>query len=270
MYAFILTLLIIPALAIATERKAYDNLPLSLNISDQERTMEFPERIFFNVPKSSYSTDGMGQGGVAMRAAAYEYININYLGNQLWIKSQEFEGTERLIVKGESGKYYIFNVNYTTAPVDPHVVIYKAEKNTQSTSGKGQGNTVKDSYSLIDLTRFAAQQAYAPQRLIKPLNVNQVHVKQNPTSMYQCTQKSQDCKSLRFTPQASWSDGSRYVSIIKVENMGNHSIELDPRLIKGRFITASFQHHYLDRAQSGAHTTALYVTHIQTFTESLR
>ena len=61
------------------------------------------------------------------------------------------------------------------------------------------------------------------------------------------------------TPLASWQGGGLYVTALLLAHSGRDRLILDPRLLKGRFVTATFQHNTLGAAGSSSDTTCVYV-----------
>jgi len=84
------------------------------------------------------------------------------------------------------------------------------------------------------LTRYVAQQLYAPQRLVKNNSaIQRVSViKKSFTSLFKCTSRSMSCSSLITTPLVSYKTGRLYASALKVKNISDYPIDIDPRLIK--------------------------------------
>ncbi len=113
--------------------------------------------------------------------------------------------------------------------------------------------------TYIDLVRFAAQQLYAPERLAETRpGLRQATVADRPVRMLRFSQAS-------TRPIASWEQGGLFVTAVRVTNLQDAPIHLDPRRIVGRWRAAAFQHRRLPaRAQ-----TALYLVSDRPFSEAL-
>lgn len=62
-----------------------------------------------------------------------------------------------------------------------------------------------------------------------------------------------------ITPLGGWGIGSRNVVALKVQNTASRKITLDPRVLQGQFVTATFQHRYLGPVGTPEDTTTLYL-----------
>jgi hypothetical protein len=62
-----------------------------------------------------------------------------------------------------------------------------------------------------------------------------------------------------ITPLGGWGIGSRNVVALKVQNTASRKIILDPRVLQGQFVTATFQHRYLGPVGTPEDTTTLYL-----------
>jgi len=58
---------------------------------------------------------------------------------------------------------------------------------------------------------------------------------------------------------AAWRKGNLFVTAVKLTNRSAHTVVLDPRLIRGQWRTATFQHAHLGAAASDTNVTALYL-----------
>lgn len=96
----------------------------------------------------------------------------------------------------------------------------------------------KDAFDVIHyvtLMRYAVQHLYAPERLI----IEDPHISRSP--MY--TTRSVDLfydKGVIAMPLIAWHGGHYTVTAVLLKNNLNHPVYLDPRTIKGQWITASF------------------------------
>ncbi|VFS28047.1 integrating conjugative element protein, PFL_4704 family [Serratia liquefaciens] len=90
----------------------------------------------------------------------------------------------------------------------------------------------------VVLTRYAAQSLYGPVRTVEavpgihPVNP---HLPKRITTLY-------PSEPVSVTPLGGWGIGSRNVVALKVQNTASRKITLDPRVLQGQFVTATFQH----------------------------
>jgi integrating conjugative element protein (TIGR03749 family) len=114
------------------------------------------------------------------------------------------------------------------------------------------------------LTRFAAQQMYAPARLLQDLpGVVRVPVKREPVALVRGD-------AVEAMPLVSWRAGDLYVTAAKLTNKTDRPQTLDPRTLRGRWLTAAFQHNRLHEAGSEADRTVVYLISHRPFAASLR
>ena len=107
----------------------------------------------------------------------------------------------------------------------------------------------------VVLTRFAAQNLYAPLRTVEPLpGVMRVNLRRNldlgtlmPTL------------SVRAAALASWRLEDQWVTAVRLSNTGAGWVTLDPRMLQGDFLTVTFQHEALGPRGTPEDTTVLYL-----------
>ena len=118
----------------------------------------------------------------------------------------------------------------------------------------------------VVLTRFAAQNLYAPLRTVEPL----------PGVMRVNLRRDLDLGTLmptlpvRAVALASWRLEDQWVTAVRLTNNSRGWITLDPRVLQGDFLTATFQHEALGPRGMPEDTTVLYlVTHGRGLAQSL-
>ncbi len=109
----------------------------------------------------------------------------------------------------------------------------------------------------VVLTRFAAQNLYAPLRTVEPL----------PGVMRVNLRRDLDLGTLMPTlparavavALASWRLEDQWVTAVRLTNSSSDWINLDPRVLQGDFLTATFQHEALGPRGTPEDTTVLYL-----------
>lgn len=105
------------------------------------------------------------------------------------------------------------------------------------------------------LTRYAAQSLYAPLRTIEQLpGVRRVAMKL-PKSLPTLLPNL----SVLATPLESWGMDEYVVTAVRIKNLENHQVTLDPRYLQGHFYSATFQHNWLGPKGTPEDTTAVYL-----------
>ncbi|MHA5544215.1 TIGR03749 family integrating conjugative element protein, partial [Pseudomonas aeruginosa] len=113
----------------------------------------------------------------------------------------------------------------------------------------------RDTPIAVVLTRFAAQNLYAPLRTVEPL----------PGVMRVNLRRDLDLGTLmptlpvRAVALASWRLEDQWVTAVRLTNSSSGWITLDPRVLQGDFLTATFQHEALGPRGMPEDTTVLYL-----------
>jgi len=119
----------------------------------------------------------------------------------------------------------------------------------------------------VALTRFAAQQLYAPERVLADIHiripgVTRIPVRTTPINLYRGG-------GITATPVAAWVGGDLYVTAIKLVNRTRETVELDPRPLRGEWLTTTFHHERLFPAGDPADVTAVYLVSARRFATAL-
>lgn len=107
----------------------------------------------------------------------------------------------------------------------------------------------------VVLTRFAAQNLYAPLRTVEPLpGVMRVNLRRDlALGTLMPTQP------VHAVALASWRLEDQWVTAVRLTNNSSGWITLDPRILQGDFLTATFQHEALGPRGTPEDTTVLYL-----------
>ena len=70
-------------------------------------------------------------------------------------------------------------------------------------------------------------------------------------------------------PLVAWRAGDRYLTAVKLTNRTDRALTLDPRTLRGDWLSAAFQHNRLLKKGDEADTTALYLVSARPFEASL-
>lgn len=108
----------------------------------------------------------------------------------------------------------------------------------------------------VALTRFAAQNLYAPLRTVEPLHgVRRANLPANLPLELLLPSLPVSAKAL-----AAWRLDDYWVTAIRLTNQIQANVDLDPRLLLGDFATATFQHTFLGPKGTPEDTTVVYLT----------
>ncbi|MNS91123.1 hypothetical protein D3C72_1252000 [compost metagenome] len=105
------------------------------------------------------------------------------------------------------------------------------------------------------LTRYAAQNLYAPLRTVAPLpGVRRVPLGETTEFNTLLPTEQVSIKGL-----AAWRLGDFWVTAVKIVNRGPAKISLDPRHLQASLYAATFQHVYLGHTGTPEDTTVAYL-----------
>jgi integrating conjugative element protein (TIGR03749 family) len=118
-------------------------------------------------------------------------------------------------------------------------------------------------YGYVSLTRFAAQQLYAPSRLLEDLpGVVRVPSNRDPVALVRGD-------TIEAFPLVAWRAGDLFVTAVKLTNHTDQPQILDARTLRGAWLTATFQHNRLLGAGDEADRTVVYLISARPFASSL-
>lgn len=243
------------------ERVIWNHRAIPLLIpTSQERSVHFPEPVRYWMP------DHLSLKLTALSANGVLYLQAH----------QPFDKTRIRIQGMESQQLYLLDVQSNTDEGSLAKLIIlnpdpQPENNTTAKRGR------QDWYERLN--RHAAQQLYAPERLIEAdASIRRVRIDNKPLTGL--------LRDSRLTAQAiaSWTGGDYFVTAIQITNTTDHSIELTlednqqvinhtnqtihiPSAIRGQWLTASVQHNHLTPQKQQASSTTLYLISKRPFFE---
>lgn len=231
------------------ERVVWNKAPIVIPlVVGEERLVHFPDSVSIGLPQSL--------------TPLLRSQSIN--GTLYLLARQAFEPTRVMVRSETDGPIYVLDISAAPGGVDSgslpdvQVLLQASQKPPQDLSedaGADQSTSDKQSQSLgyAALTRYAAQQLYAPTRLI-PQQPGVVAIPVNPEPVDLVVGGK-----IEAVPVAAWKAGLRYVTAVKLINRTQSSVVLDPRELRGSWLAATFQHNRLLPAGSEADTTAVYL-----------
>lgn len=231
------------------ERIAWRKTPVAVELAvGSERLVHFPGAVKVGVPPQL-------QG--ALRVQSID-------GTLYLLASQPFAET-RVIVRGiDNGQVYLLDLSAVadgggSSSIEIYLPDGEPASESEPTAASGPPQ-----YGYVTLTRFAAQQMYAPARLLQELpGVVRIPVKREPVALVRGD-------TVEAVPLVAWRAGDLYVTAAKLTNKTDRPQTLDPRTLRGRWLTAAFQHNRLHEAGSEADRTVVYLISDRPFAASLR
>lgn len=231
-----------------TERIEWNKAPIQLDLKvGHERLVTLPGPVKVGVPAS------------LQPLLRTQSVN----GTVYLLASAPFDATRVMAQSIDGGQMFLFDVSASKESGQTHPVQVYVKTNgeshaeTMDSSIASQGATAR--YSYVALTRFAAQQLYAPARLVQDrLGIVRVPVMREPVSLMLGG-------AVDATPLVAWRAGGLYVTAVKLTNRSDQPQTLDPRNLRGTWLTATFQHNRLLATGSDADTTAVYLISARPF-----
>jgi len=234
----------------------WNRAPLTIHLPiGQERYIWFPGRVQPGVPPNLVTK-----------------LRVQAVNDTIYLQASEPFETTRLPVRDlTNGDFYLFDIrtsdDASTTPLrvvkitgrDEEAFVDGSEAAAENNAARGDG--------YLTLTRFAAQQSYAPLRLVK--QDPGIHNVPLP-SAGQPVKGLLGSTSLETIPVASWRGrGGLYVTSVRVRNRSDEALALDPRSTVGQWLTATFHHHGLAPDGRPGDTSTLYLISDRPFLEAL-
>jgi len=112
-----------------------------------------------------------------------------------------------------------------------------------------------DTPMAVVLTRYAAQNLYAPLRTVEPVaGITRVNLHRDLVLNSLLPTLPVQARAL-----AAWRLDDHWVTAIQLTNSSKHYLDLDPRLLQGDFAAATFQHANIGPASQSTDTTVVYL-----------
>jgi integrating conjugative element protein (TIGR03749 family) len=245
--------------ASATERLLWDKHPLQLSLPiGKERLVSFPHGVRVGIP-----------GSIA------DQLNTQSLnGTVYWTASDGFSSTRVQIQSTDGSQLYLIDLSASQdaetsdvqilLPTTPSTTYPATTSATSAAPRSKRQHPTNSSLDYIILTRFAAQQLYAPARVLTiPHQVQRSRVQQ--ISIQHLLRGFK----VDATPIAAWRKGRLFVTAVRLQNQTQQPITLHPLQLRGRWYAATFQHGVLKAHGNTDDTTAVYLISDQPFKQAL-
>lgn len=234
----------------APERIAWRKTPIAIELPvDTERLVHFPGTVKLGLPPQ-----------------LQDVIRIQSIAGTVYLLAHQPFGDTRVIVRGvDDGQVYLLDLSATAESTGAvPIEIFLPDALRDEGEAADAATSAPPPYGYVTLTRFAAQQLYAPARLLKPLpGVVRVPVKRDPIGLVRGD-------AVEAVPLVAWRAGDLYLTAVKLTNKTRQPQTLDPRTLRGSWLTAAFQHNRLLAAGDEADRTVVYLVSARPLAPSLR
>ncbi|CAI07471.1 conserved hypothetical protein [Aromatoleum aromaticum EbN1] len=241
----------------AVEILRWERLPLAVPlVVGQERVIFIDRNVRIGVPESIGA-----------------HLRVQSAGGAIYLRASEPIPPSRLQLQdAESGALILLDIAAEPAkagqPALEPVRIVASEWAPSPTANPASTSASEDEPSVtasaaaphatpvpVVLTRYAAQNLYAPLRTVEPVaGIGRVSPRRSlaldtllPTL------------PVRAQVLAAWRLEDQWVTAVKLTNTSARWLDLDPRALQGDFVAATFQHTTLGPAGQSADTTVVYL-----------
>jgi integrating conjugative element protein (TIGR03749 family) len=230
----------------AARRILWQKVPIAIQLNvGEERLVHFPGPVSVGVPSALDSS---------LRT---QTVN----GTVYWRAAAPFSTTRVAVRELDSGRMVLIDLQAGLEPSDnaPIRIMRDTPESTDTGSASMPATT---QYDYVRLTRFAAQQLYAPRRLVSALpGVVRVPLQEDTVPLV-------PGGAIEAIPLIAWRAGAHFVTAVKLINRATRPQLLDPRTLRGRWLSATLQHARLLPAGDEADTTVVYLVSAQPFAAS--
>ncbi|ARM34961.1 TIGR03749 family integrating conjugative element protein [Legionella longbeachae] len=230
--------------ALQSEHLVWEKVPLNIELPiNQERLIQFPQAIKIIDQQLNPNIDVLKVKG------------------SLYLKAKESFKDNRLIVQLlPEGEVIILNLKSdsqmtNTTPIE--ILIDDPKTNHLSASSQYE-------YNAIQLTRFAIQALYSPER-----------VREIPEGIYRTPMQTHKTiplfygASIEAHPLASWRGSNLYITAVDIKNMLNKPLHLQFSNLMGHWQTASFYPRNILPPRNQHESTTVFLVSDQPFTAAL-
>ncbi|CEE91471.1 TIGR03749 family integrating conjugative element protein [Xenorhabdus koppenhoeferi] len=206
-------------------------------------------------------------------------LRIQSTGGTVYLKAEEaFSPTRLQLQNVQNGEIILLDVkaHEKKGVLEPMRLIYSGEVTQQrSSNDKNQSSDNANSYLNSEsqnnnkqqkktgynaplpvlLTRYAAQSLYAPLRTVEAVS----GIQSIPLAFPKRITTLYPNAPVQIMPLAGWRSNGVSVIALKFTNSSSKNLVLDPRVLQGQFITATFQHKWLGATGTPEDTTTLYL-----------
>ena len=260
LFVILLTLASATVLADASERVLWDKRPINVHLQvGHERIIHFPDDVRYWLPDT-----------------VKRHVSVLAANGVLYIRAMEPFPTTRLRIQGlNDQQVYLLDITASEVAAVSDELIVMTKKNTRNRSKEATAYRTTEDWR-IRLTRYAAQQLYAPERLVDGDSA----IKRIPVESKTSVPLIRG-GLIETVPIASWQGHGLTVTAVRVRNLSRQSLQLQfdrsdslqaldlSYLVRGDWLTATLQHDRLGAMGDETDTTTLYLVSNRSFVESL-
>ncbi|MFK3772994.1 TIGR03749 family integrating conjugative element protein [Pseudomonas sp. NPDC089406] len=223
----------------AVEVKYWDRLPLAVPLTvGQERVLMLDEDVRVGLPST-----------IAGK------LRVQSVGGTVYLRAAEALPPTRLQLQSvKSGDIILIDIEALEGSEALEPVKIVAQIQAPDTKTEKDAAPVATPVPVV-LTRYAAQNLYAPLRTVAPLP----GVRRVPLSDSIALSTLLPTERVSIKALAAWRLGDYWVTAVKIVNRGPGKVALDPRHLQATLYAATFQHADLGLAGTPEDTTVAYL-----------
>ena len=260
LFVILLTFASATVIADTPERVLWDKRPINVHLQvGNERIIHFPDDVRYWLPDT-----------------VKRHVSVLAANGVLYIRAMEPFPTTRLRIQGlNDQQVYLLDITASEVAAVSDELIVMTKKNTRNRSKEATAYRTTEDWR-IRLTRYAAQQLYAPERLVDGDSA----IKRIPVESKTSVPLIRG-GLIEAVPIASWQGHGLTVTAVRVRNLSQQSLQLQfdqsdslqaldlSYLVRGDWLTATLQHDLLGAMGDETDTTTLYLVSNRSFVESL-
>ena len=245
----------------SAERVLWDKTPIAVHIQQgEERIIHFPDDIRYWVPDS-----------------IQQKVSILAANGVLYIQAIGSFSATRIRVQGlNDQQVYLLDISSSEIPMkSTEMIVMTTESVVNLNDGGSASEHIED--WKVRLTRYAARQLYAPERL----SGNDIAIKRTPLGIASAIPLIRS-GVIEAVPIASWQAEGLTVTAIRLNNLTEVPYRLTfespqisvgdlnlAKMIRGRWLTATVQHDLIGPKGRKDDSTVLYLVSNRSFEDSL-
>ncbi|MBH3371882.1 TIGR03749 family integrating conjugative element protein [Pseudomonas putida] len=223
----------------AVEVKYWDRLPLAVPLTvGQERVLMLDEDVRVGVP-----------GTIAGK------LRVQSVGGTVYLRAADTLPPTRLQLQSvKSGDIILIDIEALegSEALEPVKIVAQAQAPDVEAA---KDTSPAETPVPVVLTRYAAQNLYAPLRTVAPLP----GVRRVPLSDSTAFSTLLPTERVSIKALAAWRLGDYWVTAVEIVNRGPGKVALDPRHLQATLYAATFQHADLGLAGTPEDTTVAYL-----------
>lgn len=243
------------------ERTVFVREPVRVNLTvGQERLVTLPADALLHAPSDIAHVARLESiGGTLYVTALVPFTPIRIIAEL--VDSGQQIPLDLVAVKSEKSPASKGELQISV--VEPSTVPNPSQRAGDSSTGTAT-SAESASIDMVQLTRHASRQLYAPRRLANATpGVTQVAVpEQSVPSLLRGAH-------VEVVPVGQWKGGALYVTAVRITNLSRYALELPLEALRGRWISATAQHGRIGPAGSETDTTAVYLVCERSFESCL-